>query len=73
MIDAQEDNIPKNLHVQQVIVGILHRVKEGQQCSKKMDWMDICILADYSGDINSNDCSDWWGEKETNISMEREL
>jgi hypothetical protein len=32
-----------------------------------MDWMDICMVADYSGDIENQDCTLWWGESKINI------
>lgn len=54
-----------NLHVQHVIIPILLHAKEDQQHSKKMDWMVVCILSDYSRNINSKDCSELWDEKGT--------
>ena len=32
------------LHIQQMIVDILHQVKEGHSRSKSMGWMDICLI-----------------------------
>ena len=61
------------MHVQNVIVGILHCVKDGYQRSRKMDWMDICLVADYSGDIDNADCTQWWGELEIYIWTDWEL
>ena len=71
--DAEEGDVSKNLHVQQVVVTTLHRIKEGHLRSKKMDWMDICTLADYSGQIDHEDCSKWWGSLEIFIWTDWEL
>eukprot|EP00956_Cyclotella_meneghiniana_P013100 scaffold18785_cov21-Cyclotella_meneghiniana.AAC.1 len=64
---AEEGDETKSRFVQQVLVGLSHRVKEGHERAKKYDFMDICTLADYSGDIHSPDCSAWWGDDEINI------
>ena len=64
---AEDGDETKNRYVQQVLVGLTHRVKEGYERAKKYDMMDICSLADFSGDTSSDDCSDWWGEGEINI------
>ena len=70
---SEEEDQMKHQHVQQVIVGILHRIKESHQCSHKMDWMDICMVADYSRDIETMDCTQWWGKKDINIWTDWEL
>eukprot|EP00956_Cyclotella_meneghiniana_P032410 scaffold89146_cov64-Cyclotella_meneghiniana.AAC.1 len=70
---AEEGDVSKHMHVQQVIVSILHRVKEGHERSKQMDFMDLCKLADFSGDTSSPNCVDWWGHKEINIWTDWEL
>jgi hypothetical protein len=64
---GEEGDQTKHQYVQQSIVSTLHRIKEGHEHSKKTDWMDICLVADYSGDIESEDCTQWWGEIEINI------
>lgn len=64
---GEEGDQTKHQYVQQSIVSTLHRVKEGHERSKKTDWMDICLVADYSGDIENADCTQWWGESEINI------
>jgi hypothetical protein len=38
---AEEGDQAKSAHVQQVIVGIIHRVREGLQRSRMMDFLDI--------------------------------
>eukprot|EP00956_Cyclotella_meneghiniana_P026982 scaffold59653_cov23-Cyclotella_meneghiniana.AAC.1 len=64
---AEEGDETKSRFVQQVLVGLTHRVKEGHGRSKKFDFMDICTLADYSGNVSSPDCLAWWGDEEINI------
>eukprot|EP00956_Cyclotella_meneghiniana_P009422 scaffold13022_cov30-Cyclotella_meneghiniana.AAC.1 len=64
---AEEGDETKNRFVQQVLVGLTHRVKEGHERAKKYDFMAICNVADYTGDISSQDCSAWWGDREINI------
>ena len=64
---AEEGDETKNRFVQQVLVGLAHRVKEGHERAKKYDFMAICNVADYTGDISSQDCSAWWGDREINI------
>eukprot|EP00956_Cyclotella_meneghiniana_P015031 scaffold22790_cov42-Cyclotella_meneghiniana.AAC.3 len=64
---AEDGDETKNRFVQQVLVGLTHRVKEGHERAKKYDFMDICTLADYTGDVLSSDCSAWWGNEEINI------
>ena len=71
--DAEEGDVSKHMHVQQVIVSILHRVKEGHERCKQMDFMDLCKLADFTGDTSSTNCVDWWGHKEINIWTDWEL
>ena len=65
--DTDEDNQTKFQHVQESIVSILHRVKEGHTRSIRMDFMDICTIADMTGNTSSNDPADWWNQSETNI------
>jgi hypothetical protein len=64
---AQEGDQEKSAHIQQVIVGILHRVKEGQKRSEAMDWMDICTRSGLGGNLNSDDPCDWWDGTEINV------
>lgn len=64
---GEEGDQTKHQFVQQTIVNTLHRIKEGHERCKKMDFMDVCMVADYSGDIDNPDCSKWWGEAEINI------
>jgi hypothetical protein len=47
---GEEGDQSKHAHVQQVIVGVLHRVKEGWQRSQQMDFMDICTVPCMVGD-----------------------
>ena len=65
--DTDKDNQTKFQHVQESIVSILHRVKEGQTISVCMDFMDICTIADMTGNTSSSDPADWWNQSETNI------
>jgi hypothetical protein len=64
---AEDGDETKNCFVQQVLVGLTHRVKEGHERAKKYDFMDICTLADFTGNTSSTDCSEWWGNQEINI------
>ena len=59
---AEEGDQDKSMHVQQVIVGILQRCKEGLERSKKMDWMDICTMPKLSGNLTSHNPADWWDD-----------
>lgn len=73
---AEEGDQTKNKFVQQVLVGLNHRVKEGHERAKKFDFMDICTVADYStsrSDFDPEDCSTWWGQEEINIWTDWEL
>ena len=65
--DTDKDNQTKFQNVQESIVSILHRVKEGHTRSIRMDFMDICTIADMTGNTSSNDPADWWNQSETNI------
>eukprot|EP00956_Cyclotella_meneghiniana_P007192 scaffold9846_cov36-Cyclotella_meneghiniana.AAC.1 len=53
---AKEGDETKNRFVQQVLVGLAHRVKEGHERAKKYDFMAICNVADYTGNTSSQDC-----------------
>ncbi len=57
---AEEGDQTKSLHVQQVIISILHRVKEGLEHRKSMDWMEICSMPRMRGNLNSRNQADWW-------------
>jgi hypothetical protein len=52
--DGDERDQPKTAHVQQVIVGVIHRVKEGHTRSQAMDFMHICNISGLGGNLNSN-------------------
>ena len=65
--DTDEDNQTRFQHVQQSIVSILHRVREGHSRAKKMDFMDISTIPRMTGDTSSSDPADWWDNTETNI------
>ena len=47
--DTDDDNQTKFQHVQQSIVSILHRVKEGHNRSVRIYFMDICIIPEMIG------------------------
>ncbi len=42
--DIEEGDMNKSMHVQQVIVSVIHCVNEGLQQSQAMDWMSICTV-----------------------------
>ena len=68
LANAEEGDQSKYSHVQSVIVGILHRVKQGENRAKQMDWMDICVIPFLvEGNLNNVDCSTWWDSSEINI------
>lgn len=66
---GEEGDQPKSAHVQQVIVNIIHLVKEGYQRSKAMDFMDICNISGLSDctNLDSEDPRDWWDGTIINI------
>jgi hypothetical protein len=67
---AEDGDQTKSMHVQQAIVSILHRVKEGLQRSKSMDWMEICSLPQMRGNLNSTNPADWWDSSQIIIWSE---
>jgi hypothetical protein len=69
---AEDGDQTKSMHVQQAIVSILHRVKEGLQRSKSMDWMEICVLPRMRGNLNSSNPADWWDSSQITIWSEWE-
>jgi hypothetical protein len=69
---AEDGDQTKSMHVQQAIVSILHRVKEGLQRSKSMDWMEICVLPRMRGNLNSTNPADWWDSSQITIWSEWE-
>jgi hypothetical protein len=62
--EAEEGDQTKSMHVQQVIVSILHRVKEGLERSKSMDWMDICTMPCLRGNLRITNPTDLWDNSE---------
>jgi hypothetical protein len=64
---GEEGDQSKSAHVQQVIVSILHRITEGHQRSKAMDFMDICNVSGLGGNLDSPNPRDWWDGSEINI------
>eukprot|EP00956_Cyclotella_meneghiniana_P009509 scaffold13164_cov56-Cyclotella_meneghiniana.AAC.1 len=70
--NAEDGDQTKSMHVQQAIVSILHRVKEGLQRSKSMDWMEICVLPRMRGNPNSTNPADWWDSSQITIWSEWE-
>jgi hypothetical protein len=69
---AEDGDQTKSMHVQQAIVSILHQVKEGLQCSKSMDWMEICSFPRMRGDLNRTNPADWWDSSQIIIWSEWE-
>ena len=63
----------KSAHVQQVIINIIHCVKEGHQRSKAMCFMDICNVSQLGGNLSSNNPVDWWGGSEVNLRTDWDL
>ena len=70
---GEEGDQSKSAHVQQVIVGIIHRVKEGHQRSKMMDFMDICTVACLGGNLSSSNPVDWWDGMEISLWTDWDL
>jgi hypothetical protein len=64
---AEDGDQTKFMHIQQAIESILHRVKEGLQRSKSMDWMEICTLPRMKGNLYSSNPADWWDTSQINI------
>jgi hypothetical protein len=69
---GEEGDQSKHAHVQQVIVGVLHRVKEGWQRSRQMDFMDICTVPRMVGD-SRGDPRRWWDNSEINLWTDWDL
>jgi hypothetical protein len=65
--DGEEGDRPKTAHVQQVIVGVIHRVKEGLKRSQAMDFMDVCTVSGLGGNLESDNPRDWWDGTEINL------
>ena len=66
--DAEDGDASKNMHIQQVIVSTLQRIKEGEHRSKSMDFMGICVMPRLiESNIHLNDCSTWWDDSEINV------
>ena len=65
--NLEEGDHSSKQYIQQTIVGILDRVKEGHQRAKMVDWMDICVLPKLTGNLRSLNPADWWDESETNL------
>jgi hypothetical protein len=66
IVGVEEGDQLCSQHVQQVIVGILHHIHEGHQCSKAMDFMDICLVTKLDGNLECNNCCDWSDNSEVN-------
>ncbi len=64
---GEEGDQSKSAHVQQVIVSIIHRVKEGLQHSEAIDFMDIGTVSGLGGNLGSSNPCNWWDGSETNI------
>jgi hypothetical protein len=66
--DAEEGDASKHMHIQQVIVSTLQRVKEGEHRARSMDFMGICIMPRLvESKMSDPDCSQWWDESDVNI------
>lgn len=62
--DLEEGDQSKNMYVQQVIVSVIHRVKEGLQRARAMDWMTICVMPHLLEVDTSKHPSTWWDNSE---------
>jgi hypothetical protein len=71
--DLEEGDQDKSMHVQQVIVSVVHRVKEGHERSKAMDWMSVCTMPHLIAVNKSQDPSTWWDSSEICIWTDPEL
>jgi hypothetical protein len=71
--EAKNRDQSKSAHVQQMIVGIIHQVKEGHQRSKMMDFMDICTVSCLGGNLSSSNPINWWAGSEINLWMDWDL
>ena len=60
--DTEEGSQNRSMHVQQVIVSVIHHVKEGLQCSKSMDWMSVCTMPHLVAFNKAHDPSTWWDD-----------
>lgn len=65
--DDKEGDKLHTQHAQQVIVRIIYHVLEDYQCSKATDFMDICLVTKLTGNLESENCYDWWDNAEVNI------
>jgi hypothetical protein len=70
--DIEEGDQNRSMHVQQVIVSVIHRVKEGLQRSRAMDWMSICIMPHRIAVNYGSDPSTWWDNSKICISTDPE-
>lgn len=66
IVDGEEGDHLCLQHVQQVIVGMLHHIHQGHQCSKAMVFMDICLVTKLDGNLECDHCHDWWDNSEVN-------
>ena len=59
----------KSRDIQEQVVGVIHRVKEGKQHAIAMDMMAVCLLPQLitSAVLAGLPCPQWWDETETNI------
>jgi hypothetical protein len=71
--DVEEGDQDKSMHVQQVIVSVVHRVKEGHERSKAMDWMSVCTMPHLIAVNKSQEPSTWWDSSEICIWTDPEL
>jgi hypothetical protein len=54
---GEEGDQSKSTHVQQVIINIIHHVKESHQQSKAMDFVDIFNISQLDRNLSSNNPS----------------
>ncbi len=71
--DTEAGDQDKSMYVQQVIVSVIHRVKEGLQRSQSMDWMSICKMPHLIALDATADPESWWDNSEINVWTDPEL
>ena len=71
--DTKAGDQDKTMYVQQVIVSVIHRVKEGLQRSQSMDWMSICKMPHLIALDTTAEPESWWDSSEINVWTDPEL
>ena len=64
---GEEGDQPKSAHMQQMIIEIIHQLKEGVQHSRAIDFMDISTISGLGGNLGSSNPHDWWDRSKISI------